>query len=521
MRGASIGTIVPWTGDSSTIPEGWTQCNGQVLNGSEYPVLASILGNTYGGNLNGRQYDTYVPDTDTFQLPQLNGRVLTDYEQAYVSETALQMGQNYPNGAVGGITIISGEIDPLRTPASYNFSGLTSAGGGSGLDITVDVDVTGRAGITKIVSAGQSFNINDEITINKTSLPSGQDDLKLKIAWTLPSVAAVLTPQGVGNVQLIDGDGSGVTPPTSANAVADINFNVTDSSNLAGQIRSFSVNPPSYFKTFYTIPRKLSKDHMPAHRHANPSALQPGYSSAIDDGGQVEAFQCPGAQQCCENNQKEKVISTGEGGDIDYFNDDASQPGGFGLVTRFQSGVTLVDTSIPRLSAVNSVGTAYDATNAKYGAPQPVWSGPIPRPIGGTFNNQNAAQCFTNPRMSSTGNMTSYKNWYGYEGQADDIAANLFTPGSPQTSKTFPVALNHRAEKHPDINSHTHYTFEVTMNAGYLRPPTIVPVNDIQVDSTASGSPTTIAPQNLPSALNINVDVKTPSLSMLYIIRAF
>lgn len=520
MRGAGIGTIVPWTGDGSTIPDGWMQCNGQILDGADYPVLASVLGNTYGGNLNGRAYDTYVKAVDTFQLPQLNGRVLTDYEQAYVSETALQMGQNYANGAVGGIVIISGEIDTLRTPATYNFTGLTSAGGGSGLDITIDVDVTGRAGITKIVSPGQSFTINDELTIPKASLPSGQDDLVLKISWTLPSVASVITPTGTGNVQLIDGDGSGVTPATSANAVADINFNITDSSNLAGQIRNFSVNPPSYFKTFYTIPRKLSKDHMPAHRHANPSGLVPGYSTAIDDGGQVEAFQCPGAQQCCENNQKEKVIVAGEGGDIDYFNDDASQPGGYGLVTRFQSGVTLVDTSIPRLSAVNSVGTAYDATNAKYGAPQPVWSGPIPRPIGATYDG-NAGNSYTNPKMSSTGNLTSYKNWYGYENQANDVAANLFTPGSPQTSKTFPVCLNHNREKHPDIDSHSHYTFEVTMNAGYLRPPTIVPVNDIQVDSTASGSPTTITPQNLPSALNINVDVKTPALSMLYIIRAF
>ena len=59
------------------------------------------------------------------------------------------------------------------------------------------------------------------------------------------------------------------------------------------------------------------------------------------------------------------------------------------------------------------------------------------------------------------------------------------------------------------------------MNPGFLRTPTIVPVNDIKVNSSLSGTTNTIAAQNVPSALNINVDVKTPSISMMYIIRAF
>jgi hypothetical protein len=59
------------------------------------------------------------------------------------------------------------------------------------------------------------------------------------------------------------------------------------------------------------------------------------------------------------------------------------------------------------------------------------------------------------------------------------------------------------------------------MNAGFLRPPTIVPVNNLQIDSTLTGVATNVAAQNLPAALNINVDVKTPSLTMIYLIRAF
>ena len=54
-----------------------------------------------------------------------------------------------------------------------------------------------------------------------------------------------------------------------------------------------------------------------------------------------------------------------------------------------------------------------------------------------------------------------------------------------------------------------------------LRPPTIVPVDNIQVQSNLTGAPTNVGVQNIPSALNINVDVKTPALSMMYLIRAY
>ena len=81
--------------------------------------------------------------------------------------------------------------------------------------------------------------------------------------------------------------------------------------------------------------------------------------------------------------------------------------------------------------------------------------------------------------------------------------------------------MNHNNEYHAEQQSHTHYSFQVTMNAGFVKPPTIVAVDNIETDSTLSGQPTSVAPQNLPSALNINVDVKTPAVSMMYLIRAY
>ncbi len=102
MRGSAIGTILPWRGDQASVPDGWLQCNGQTLEALNFPILASILGNTYGptNGLNNRVYPNYI-DGDQFTLPQLNTRLLADYEESYVSVAALQAGQTYLSGAVG------------------------------------------------------------------------------------------------------------------------------------------------------------------------------------------------------------------------------------------------------------------------------------------------------------------------------------------------------------------------------------------------------------------------------------
>ena len=515
MRGSAIGTILPWTGDQASVPDGWLQCNGQTLEALNFPILASILGNTYGptNGLNNRVYPNYI-DGDQFTLPQLNTRLLADYEESYVSVAALQAGQTYLSGAVGGMTITNGEIDEGRSAATYNLT-LTSPSGGSGCQVTIDIDVTGRAGITKIVNAGGGYTPGDKITIPGVTFPSGSDDLVVKVDWTLPSVSDVLTPSGAGTTKLIEGDGSGVSPGTSYNANADINFTITDSSTLTGQIRNFSINPPNYFKTFHTLPRKLSKDHMPPHMHGNPTAVGnqgTGYRYAIDDGGFFESFQCPLVVDNVEGNNKQKDIGAPGNGSPDTV--DGNQ--GVAMVTRFVSGETIVGMERARLNPNNTGGVGSYAK-------QPIWQGPMPRALGGTFNGNTTApnNSTCNQREAAVPGLGDYKNWYGYQGDADDINTNLFNPADESTSKTFPVCLNHNNEYHAEQQSHTHYSFQVTMNAGFVKPPTIVAVDNIEIDSTLSGQPTSVAPQNLPSALNINVDVKTPAISMMYLIRAY
>ena len=58
QKASPVGTIMPWTGSTSqsalspdAIPKGWIVANGAQLKAKDYPVLAQILGNLYGPNV--------------------------------------------------------------------------------------------------------------------------------------------------------------------------------------------------------------------------------------------------------------------------------------------------------------------------------------------------------------------------------------------------------------------------------------------------------------------------------------
>jgi microcystin-dependent protein len=61
MRGFSIGSIIPWSGEIDTIPTGWIVCSGTTPPTTRYPLLYEVIGNTYGGTPNS-----------TFRIPNLN-----------------------------------------------------------------------------------------------------------------------------------------------------------------------------------------------------------------------------------------------------------------------------------------------------------------------------------------------------------------------------------------------------------------------------------------------------------------
>lgn len=134
QKASPIGTIMPWTGSSSTsaltsdaIPKGWIVMRGQQLRAKDYPLLAQTLGNLYGPNVEPGQpfvgisnsYPNYNDD-DVFNLPNLSGQSLIDLETSLIDPTDLFV--------VGPYTSLNGAESaqqPLTNVISYidiNFS---------------------------------------------------------------------------------------------------------------------------------------------------------------------------------------------------------------------------------------------------------------------------------------------------------------------------------------------------------------------------------------------------------------
>ena len=100
----------------------------------------------------------------------------------------------------------------------------------------------------------------------------------------------------------------------------------------------------------------------------------------------------------------------------------------------------------------------------------------------------------------------------------DDVPydpASTPQPINTAVTNTFTTTLNHEYERWLDIGlqSHTHDAMEIVMSKGSLGTPTTLLVNDVSTGSAI--------PLNVDTALSIQMNINTPSLTVMYIIRAF
>lgn len=99
-------------------------------------------------------------------------------------------------------------------------------------------------------------------------------------------------------------------------------------------------------------------------------------------------------------------------------------------------------------------------------------------------------------------------------------------PSRPiETSGTFditflegawPTSMSNVGNNDPDSTlflSHNHGTFDIQMSQATLKPLDTYTVNELSIGS--------VSPDNLNDALNITVTTNQPSLTIVYIIRAF
>jgi len=391
MKSAPIGTIMPWGGQSSSgnnpnnIPTGWIACDGRTFEANDYPLLASMIGNTYGPTDNaivGNFPD--FEDGDTFRVPNMNGRSMVDLEKSYLLDSKYQFGQ------------------------------------------TDAYDVIG---------------------------------------------------------DLVEGDGTTVTPPTIYSADTDLQFQLDPIDTMAGKIQNINLNDPTWSKTYYTIGRKLGIDHTPGHKHKGQ------YTTAFPSGKYVQVFQAAVAETTGNPNYESANLTGVTNSDT------ADQwPAGFGSLTYYEAEGANAGNLILTNQAKSFTNDSIPVAGATRTIPG---HGAYTSAFADSYNYQHYMKQHTGvfpPPVTIFGRSNYYNGDVG---------------------STYPTNLSHIGEDFTDatLASHNHFSFDITMNIGGLRIPPNIAVNNVQSY--------TVNVSDIPDALNILMDNQTPSQTVIMIIRAY
>ena len=489
---APIGTIMPYGGasgsnDTDGVPPGWIVLNGSQtnLNAAEYPLLANIIGNVYGPFPSSAQEEIGLNIGIIFES---NGGRGFPY--------------NPPSGFPGHI-----EGKPVD---KFNLPNLNQIP-------LVDIEKT-RISDTSEYSAGD---------------PSANPPIAADHRYdTLSELGEYLSPNGSSGKQAPDQNKSNI----------DLVFEVESNSNLAGRVTGIVMEDPIYNTTAYVIPRKLGIDHTPRHTHRAASERDSDqFWSAYPDGNPLLEWVPGNAVRANSIQETSSVQPSSQRGDTlpaQQFNP------GYGQFTWYDSddnGTSMVETNrqwnigsdtdgdgdidtkkkmpdtdvypaqvatrnIPSYNQIENPYTDDFSALAAVAADAHVGAFPPPGRYQGK-RNYYASPDINRTHRGSQMPMT-YINDMAYTG------LQTTNTNVPETvGNTFSTTLNHPQETWAgELRSHNHDAMEVSMGSGLSIPATLL-VNNV---STGTTNPTTQE-----TALTVAVNPNTPSLTMMYIMRAF
>ena len=316
----------------------------------------------------------------------------------------------------------------------------------------------------------------------------------------------------------------GNQPLSNVLSYIDAEFITTPEAELSGKIKGIALEEPSYFDTIRTVPRKLGTEHTATHTHPRPSDGSV-YPSVELGGAYVGMFEAGYFES--QGNE----YSTGS--DVGYSNDEpladtfktgevfwtAYDPAATSLVEcdrhrHFGNSseviplVPSLDRNIPAYGQTTGPGgTGYADDNSCISqVQQAAVTAPFPPP--GVYlgqKNYYASDQVPLARRSdgSTPVIGSQNDYYG----APDTAAGRDFP--------YPTTLNHSGDAFTDatLGSHNHFTIDITMTNGQMNLPSTILINNMTTGN--------LEPIDVDRGLSVQVNPNTPSLVVLYIIRAY
>lgn len=511
MKTAKIGTIMPWAGNSASgtlvdnVPHGWVLCDGKVYQGDKYPLLSSVLGNSYGGTQLTGQFPHYI---GTIKVPDITGRVLMDLEPFMITQSAYNAGQSDAYSK-----LVDGAGDSLVVDDGLTKSISTLISADTDLAFTIDVDVPFVGKITN-GPAGGNIRVSDpaftttaylfprKLGINH--MPYHRHPGAYEKALAGGPQPELFQPDGmsVSGNKSVGGSCGTVSwyeaslnnpgeAPTWCNGAGLITYNddntlvetyqfnrfVSDTDNDYSQtppdtVDSLTVQSPSGYTDTFTA--------TPVTTHAQ-KAWTGMFPRPLDFTNRRNYFGFGGS-----------IGPTGLGDD--------PEAGANAYLLNLQVTGGANQITIP---AGTSIGTDYD--------------GIVPNMV---LESDATAAVYVRPgtqilQISRTGSVGSYE--YVLELDRGIAGAGSATIGIYFRHGTYPTTMNTTPQgQDPAGNvfgSHNHGSFEIIMGGGTLQGPTTHPVNDISKGD--------VAPETIGGALNISANIACPSQNFVFIIRAF
>tara|TARA_B100001175_G_C19513830_1_gene645778 strand:- start:5591 stop:7267 length:1677 start_codon:yes stop_codon:yes gene_type:complete len=548
MKSARIGTIIPWAGDGnegftvSNLPKGWIVCDGRLKDADEFPLLASELGKTYGGDIQG----VFPNYSGQFKLPSIGNKVLIDLENSMLNDPKYQNGQSDAFTVVGSIVgdgsgdDIANDFGPDATPITYNAF--------ADIDFTFnDPNILLAGRFTGQTISDPDFftsitTINRKLNINHTPAHQHSDQFDSAIA-------------GFGGPQIFD------TARVSIGGSYN-HPNSTCSSNIVSvnnecQISTGNTTAPSWqggitFTSYYgsdqyehTLP-VASKFHLfqndtntdywstvpaPSWHSGTPTRVSPKAATQTVNRPSIGSFTPAFTYEPFDNDpltttkpvhyhpawtglhprpqinsNYKNYFGDGSGSTYAGLDENPEDPSSQFVVSNVQLSASSDEIVLPtgtdiRTTKVEGAETYYIEDKIR---PYKVVDGEGIAP--GTYIT----------KISRTGNdVASYV--YTIE-LSEDTLDVVPTSGTTLTfmEGTFPSTINNIGSMDPDdstFQSHNHGTVDVQMSVGSLKPPPSFALSNVGLGN--------VVPQSEDNALNITVTVSQPAMAAVYIIKAY
>ena len=543
QKALPIGSVMPWPGTITRVPSGWLFCNGAEVQADEYPLLARILRDSYGGSGFGGEFPNYL---GTVRLPNLNQKALSDIGEEHfespsqpnppssniddaeaLSSVLQYIGQEGDLGPPSSVFATTDIVmvytpDPDGFIDSFDYVGIGPAG--TGITTFSDLNEFDDGIFTSGVGTGARFNVLLDNAGNffVSDVNSGEGYAQGDTI-TIPGTAFA----SVG----------GVTPDNDI----VITVNATGNSLFKGSIEDQSFIPGFDARSVYVVPRKLGRNHLAQHIHPGTyetinrgdSTSRPGTGVGIWTNPQIVVNQALRAvngspvDNCFISNPNGPI----EGAGTANFWEDQTGPG--------DNDVTVGDSSTPHdpnsygRYALGYIGGSkparthipFNSATAAHGIGKPWFTSAVQLVSRTTFPNESAELALTR----ATGNL-EINQQIPWSDETQGITSPNYTPGigpsgqaidNPETYKTTlyniaavdPLLTANIAPGALDvIAAHDHESeFLIFYDQGSLNIKTLI---------SADCQPNVI-PDSIPEALQITFTVTSPSLSITNIIRAY